>query len=218
MIRSDNWATIQDAILKVCMEIYQNGMKNINISVDEEDEWTFIIDVSDIIDVRESLLIDDSNEKCFLNIIIEKEKQLLDENSYSFFEVIDNVAKIKRRSDYRCASRSLKNNKGAGWGKFLCELISRQSDNILAQKWNSLKELTEEDKKSFSRPFGLTVREWDFYRTYINSEFCEDFFEDIKEWWGWLWNKNFYLDYESKMEMLQDRVKRRMEYEKLHKS
>jgi hypothetical protein len=53
-------------------------MKNINISVDEEDEWSFIIDVSDIIDVRESLLIDDSNEKCFLNIIIEKEKQLLD--------------------------------------------------------------------------------------------------------------------------------------------
>ena len=183
------WMETNDALYEVCKDIKKNKMKNIKVTHIKGNEYE--IDVTKIKGVQEAICYyyDDENCNYILHLDL-ADKQYFWEDARSYFEIRNLSEDWKTRY-----TNNLNFNGGGGWGRHICEMISKISKCSLAKEWKTRKELVEEDLEKFRHPSIFTIRGWNFYKDYqmraYNRCFNETLFEDLKEWWTWIW-KGYY--------------------------
>ena len=191
------WMETNDALYEVCKDIKRNKMKNIKVTHIKGDKYE--IDVTKIKGVQEAIryYYDDENCNYILHLDI-SDKQYFWEEARAYFEIRNLAEDWKTRY-----TNNLNFNGGGGWGRHICEMISKISKSSLAKEWKARKVLLEEDMKLFKNPSLATIHGWNFYKDYQERAHnrCFDYtiFTDLQGWWEWVW-KGYYekFDWQTK--------------------
>lgn len=174
-----------DGLRQLCKEVKKNGIKNIKIRHVKGNEYE--IDVTTIKEVVDVIRYHYSGDCKYILHLDLADKQYFWEDARSYFK-IHNISE-----DWKTKlTNNLNFNGGGGWARHLCEMIYKISKCSLAKEWKTRKELVEEDLEKFRNPSIHTIRGWNFYKDYqmrtYNRCFDETLFEDLKEWWKWIWD------------------------------
>lgn len=177
-----NWEDTNEGMYLLCKEVNTNGTKNIKIKNVGENRYE--VDVTSVESLRKFFLRDSPRRQNYvihvkINIPSKHEHW---ESGNSYF-VVENP----ENENYYSSTHQLKFDRGDGWGRVFCHMISIISNCDLAKEWNSHRTLSEEDKRRFLAPNMAKVEGYKFYREFKNENFNHNNFEHIKEWWNWVW-------------------------------